>query len=58
MLWTIDPVSRLPLQEQIAGCVRRAVADGQLAVGEQLPPAAELAQALAVDRNAVLTADR
>ena len=58
MLWTIDPVSRLPLQEQIAGCVRRAVADGQLAVGEQLPPAAELAQALAVDRNTVLTAYR
>ena len=58
MLWTIDPASRLPLQEQIAGCVRRAVADGQLVVGEQLPPAAELAEALAVDRNTVLAAYR
>jgi GntR family transcriptional regulator len=58
MLWTIDPVSRLPLQEQIAGCVRRAVVDGQLVIGEQLPPAAELAEALAVDRNTVLAAYR
>src|SRR6059058_4703599 len=58
MLWTVDPTSRLPLQEQIAGCVRRAVADGVLAVGEQLPPAAELADALAVDRNTVLAAYR
>ena len=58
MLWTIDPTSRLALHEQIAGCVRRAVATEQLAVGEQLPPAAELAQALAVDRNTVLTAYR
>ncbi len=58
MLWTIDAASRLPLQEQIAGCVRRAVADEQLVVGEQLPPAAELAEALAVDRNTVLAAYR
>lgn len=58
MLWTIDPASRLTLQEQIAGSVRRAIADGQLAVGERLPPAAELADALAVDRNTVLVAYR
>jgi GntR family transcriptional regulator len=58
MLWSIDPASRLPLQEQIAGCVRRAVADGELAVGDQLPPAAELAEALDVDRNTVLAAYR
>lgn len=58
MLWTIDPQSRLPLQEQIAGCVRRAVVDAQLVIGEQLPPAAELAEALGVDRNTVLAAYR
>jgi len=58
MLWTVDPTSRLPLQEQIAGCVRRAVGEGELAVGEQLPPAAELAEALGVDRNTVLAAYR
>ena len=58
MLWTVDPASRTALHEQIAGNVRRAVADGRLKVGEQLPPAAELAQALAVDRNTVLAAYR
>jgi len=58
MLWTIEHDSRLPLQEQIAGCVRRAVGDGTLAAGEQLPPAAELAEALSVDRNTVLAAYR
>lgn len=58
MRWDIDPGSRQPLQEQIAACVRRAVASGELAVGEQLPPAAELGPALSVDRNTVLAAYR
>jgi DNA-binding transcriptional regulator YhcF (GntR family) len=58
MLWSIDPSARQPFQEQIAGCVRRAVAAGNLEVGDQLPPAAELAEALGVDRNTVLAAYR
>jgi GntR family transcriptional regulator len=58
MLWTIDHSSRSSLQEQIAGCVRRGLADGNLAVGERLPPAQELADALDVDRNTVLAAYR
>lgn len=58
MKWTIDHRSRERLQDQIAGCVRRGVATGELAVGEQLPPAAELATALSVDRNTVLAAYR
>jgi len=58
MLWTIEHESRAPLQEQIAACVRRAVADGSVDVGEQLPPATELAEALDVDRNTVLAAYR
>ncbi len=58
MLWTIEHQSRTPLQEQIASCVRRGIAAGELAVGEQLPPAAELAEALSVDRNTVLAAYR
>src|SRR3954471_7317796 len=58
MLWTIEHDSRVPLQEQIACCVRRAVGDGSLASGAQLPPAAELGEALSVDRNTVLAAYR
>lgn len=58
MLWHIDSLSRVPLQDQIAGCVRRAIATGQLGIGEQLPPAVELAEALSVDRNTVLAAYR
>ena len=58
MLWSVDLSSRVPLAEQIAGCVRRAVAEKVLAHGDRLPPAAELAQALGVDRNTVLAAYR
>lgn len=58
MQWTIDHQSRERLQDQIAGCVRRGVASGELEIGEQLPPAAELGEALSVDRNTVLAAYR
>ncbi|GAA2631778.1 GntR family transcriptional regulator [Paractinoplanes durhamensis] len=58
MRWTIDHSSPELLQHQIARCVRQGVATGELTVGEQLPPAAELGEALSVDRNTVLTAYR
>ncbi len=58
MLWTIDHSAGKGLQDQIAGCVRRGVASGDLPVGEQLPPGVELANALSVDRNTVLAAYR
>ena len=58
MYWTIDHKSSDRLQDQIGSCVRRGVSSGELAVGEQLPPAAELAVALSVDRNTVLAAFR
>jgi len=58
MRWAIDHTPRERLQDQIASCVRRGVASGELPVGEQLPPAAELATALSVDRNTVLAAYR
>src|SRR5690242_6929578 len=58
MRWVIDHSSREALPLQIVGCVRRGVASGELAVGEQLPPAAQLSEALSVDRNTVLAAYR
>ncbi|MFC4048095.1 GntR family transcriptional regulator [Actinomadura syzygii] len=58
MRWAIDHSSREALPLQIVACVRRGVASGELAVGEQLPPAAQLAEALSVDRNTVLAAYR
>lgn len=58
MQWTIDHASRERLQDQIAASVRRGIATGELVHDEQLPPAAELADALSVDRNTVLAAYR
>lgn len=58
MLWTIDHASPQRLQDQVAACVVRGVRSGDLTVGEQLPPATELAAAMSVDRNTVLAAYR
>ena len=58
MYWSLDPDSSLSLHAQIAGSVRRAIASGQLSEGDRLPPAAELGEALDVDRNTVLAAYR
>lgn len=58
MEWRIDHTAAQRLQDQVAACVVRGVRSGDLAVGDQLPPAAELATALAVDRNTVLAAYR
>ena len=58
MKWTIDHASPQRLQDQVAACIVRGLNTGELSVDEQLPPAAELAAALAVDRNTVLAGYR
>jgi GntR family transcriptional regulator len=58
MLWAVDHASPQRLQDQVAASVVRGLRSGALSVGEQLPPAAELAAALSVDRNTVLAAYR
>jgi GntR family transcriptional regulator len=58
MLWAVDVSSSVPLSAQIAANIRRAIAEGQVAPRERLPPAAELAEALEVNRNTVLSALR
>lgn len=50
-----DPVE---LYEQVAGEIRRAIADGEAKPGERLPPARDLAAVLGVNTNTVLRALR
>ncbi|QEC49755.1 winged helix-turn-helix transcriptional regulator [Baekduia soli] len=53
-----DPAAPLGLADQVAAELRRAIADGEAAVGERLPPAKDLAAVLGVNRNTVLAALR
>jgi DNA-binding transcriptional regulator YhcF (GntR family) len=49
----IDPSSSVPLHEQVAAAIRRAIADGEVLSGERLPPARDLAAVLGVNANTV-----
>jgi DNA-binding transcriptional regulator YhcF (GntR family) len=54
----IDLTSSVPLHEQVAAAIRRAIADGEAGPGERLPPARDLAAVLDVNANTVLRALR
>ena len=54
----IDHADPTDLYEQVAGQIRRAIADGEAKPGERLPPARDLAAVLAVNTNTVLRALR
>jgi GntR family transcriptional regulator len=54
----IDPSSPVPLHEQVAAAIRRAIADGEALPGERLPPARDLATVLGVNANTVFRALR
>ena len=54
----IDREDGLDLHEQVAGEIRRAIADGEARPGERLPPAKDLAAVLGVNTNTVLRALR
>src|ERR1700690_4554685 len=52
----IGPSNSLPLFEQVAAEIRRAIAEGEAKPGERMPLAKDLATVLGVNRNTVLRA--
>ena len=54
----IDPGTQVPLYEQVAAELRRAIADGEVRPGERMPLAKDLAAVLGVNKNTVLRALR
>ena len=54
----IDHSSLVPLHEQVAAAIRRAIAEGEAGPGERLPPARDLAAVLGVNANTVFRALR
>jgi GntR family transcriptional regulator len=54
----IDHSSPVPLHQQVAAAIRRAIADGEAVAGERLPPARDLAAVLGVNANTVFRALR
>lgn len=54
MLLRLNTADNRPLHEQVAGAIRRAIAEGECTPGDRLPPARDLSQALGVNVNTVL----
>src|ERR1700676_5376143 len=54
----IDRTEAIPLHDQMAAEIRRAIADGEAGPGERLPLAKDMAAILGVNKNTVLRALR
>jgi len=52
----IDKHEPVALHDQVAAEIRRAIAEGEAAQGERLPPAVDLATVLGVNKNTVIRA--
>lgn len=58
MFSRVDGADSTPLHDQIAGQIRRSIAEGDAAPGDRLPPAKDLAAVMGVNTNTVLRALR
>lgn len=58
MLIHLDSASPTPLWAQLVASLRRSIHDGDVAVGEKLPSAGDLADSLDLNKNTVLRAYR
>ena len=54
----LDRSDQTPLHDQVAGQIRRSIAEGDADPGDRLPPARDLAAVLGVNTNTVLRALR
>lgn len=54
----VDRADAIPLHEQVAAEIRRAIAEGEAGPGDRLPLATDLAAVLRVNKNTVLRALR
>ena len=52
----VDRSGPVPLHDQVAAQIRRAIADGEAGPGDRLPLAKDLAAVLGVNKNTVLRA--
>jgi GntR family transcriptional regulator len=52
----IDRAESIPLHDQVAAEIRRAIAEGEAGPGDRLPLARDLAAVLGVNKNTVLRA--
>jgi GntR family transcriptional regulator len=52
----VDRANPLPLHDQVAAQIRRAIAEGEAGPGDRLPLAKDLAAVLGVNNNTVLRA--
>jgi GntR family transcriptional regulator len=52
----VDRTESIPLHDQVAAEIRRAIAEGEPGPGERLPLAKDMAAILGVNKNAVLRA--
>jgi DNA-binding transcriptional regulator YhcF (GntR family) len=54
VLITVDPASPVPLADQVAASVRRAMIERRVGPGDRLPPARDVAESLGINMHTVL----